>query len=57
VKDEELDRLRTALLHAYDPPASFTQRLAKAVKSQIAVKKKTVNDKKVDKDRKAKNVA
>jgi len=57
VKDEELDRLRTALLHAYDPPESFTQRLAKAVKSQITVKKKTVNDKKVDKDRKAKNVA
>lgn len=44
VKDEELDRLRTSLFHAYDPPRPLTQRLAKAVKDRITLAKKA-NDK------------
>jgi hypothetical protein len=44
VKDEELDRLRTCLLHAYDPPKPLTQRLVKAVKDRITLAKKA-NDK------------
>ena len=56
VKDEELDRLRTSLLHAYDPPRPLTQRLAKAVKDRITLTKKA-NDKTAAVKKKGKDAA
>lgn len=41
MKDEELDRLRSSLLHAYEKPKPLTHRLAKAVRDHISAAKKT----------------
>ena len=40
MKDEELDRLRTSLLHAYDKPKTFSEKLATAMKNRIGAAKK-----------------
>ena len=45
-EDEELDRLRTSLLHSYEKPQPFTYRLAKAVRDHIGVAKKGPDKKK-----------
>jgi hypothetical protein len=54
VNDDELDRLRIALLHAYDPTKTLPQRLAKAVKDRMTgapkPNHKTVVREKKDKD-------
>jgi hypothetical protein len=46
VKDEELDRLRISLLHAYEKPKPFPYRLAQAVKDRISAAKKSQGKKK-----------
>jgi hypothetical protein len=54
VNDDELDRLRIALLHAYDPNQTLPQRLAKALKDRMTTgpkpSHKTVVREKKDKD-------
>ncbi len=40
MKDDELDRLRTSLLHAYEKPQPLTQRLANAIKDRLGGAKK-----------------
>ena len=45
-EDEELDRLRTALLHVYEKPQPLPRRLAKAVRDRIGVAKKGPDKKK-----------
>jgi hypothetical protein len=44
--DEELDRLRTSLLHAYERPQPLPHRLAQAVRDRIGLAKKGSGKKK-----------
>jgi hypothetical protein len=46
VQDEELDWLRTSLLHAYEKPQPFSRRLTKAVRVRISAAKKALDKKK-----------
>ena len=46
MKDDELDRLRTSLLHAYEKPKPLTERLAKALKDRIGAAQKLPTKKK-----------
>lgn len=57
MNDDELDRLRKALLHAYDPTETLPQRLTKAVRKRISRGPSKANVKVVVLEKKTKDAA